>query len=162
MGHKNVLTNNDNVVPGKACLVTDHFLKPNVSSTSNLCIKDNTHVRQKHIYKGSIEHNGVSKPVTILRDTGSAVHAVHEKFVPADQYLGKTQSVITFSGREEIFDLAWVSVDTQFLSGPIVVCVLRNYPEHFKHFDMIIGNEGMSDFYANSSLLPCSYAKSWN
>ena len=51
----------------------------------------------KHIYSGYLKQDNVFKPVAVLRDTGSAVHAVHERFVKEDQLLDRTQKLITFS-----------------------------------------------------------------
>ena len=36
-------------------------------------------------------------------------------------------------------------MDTPFISGSIVACVLRNYPENFRYFDVLIGNGGVLD-----------------
>ena len=94
----------------------------------------------KHIYSGYLKQDNVFKPVAVLRDTGSAVHAVHERFVKEDQLLDRTQKLITFGGTSEDFRLAEIEVDTPFISGKITACVLRDYPEKFRYYDILIGN----------------------
>ena len=83
------------------------------------------------------------KPVAVLRDTGSAVHAVHDKFINEDQLTGKYQKLITFGGKCENFPLAEIFVDTPFIYGTITVCVLSGYPEKFRYYDLLIGNGGI-------------------
>ena len=94
----------------------------------------------KHIYSGFLKQDNVFKPVAVLRDTGSAVHAVHEQFISQSQLLNKTQKLITFGGTSEDFCLAEIEVDTPFISGKIIACVLRDYPEKFRYYDILIGN----------------------
>ena len=94
----------------------------------------------KHIYSGYLKHGNAFKPVAILRDTGSAVHAVHEQFITKEQLLPNTQKIITFGGKSESFSLAEIQVDTPFISGTITACVLRDYPDNFKNYDILIGN----------------------
>ena len=53
----------------------------------------------KHVYSGLLKHGSVMKPVAVLRDTGSAVHAIHDKFITHDQLTGKFQKLITFGGK---------------------------------------------------------------
>ena len=96
-----------------------------------------------HVYSGLLKQSQAFKPVAVLRDTGSAVHAVHEQFVSADQYLPGYQKLITFGGTCERFKLAKIEVDTPFISGPITACVLSEYPEQFRYYDILIGNGGV-------------------
>ena len=97
----------------------------------------------KHIYSGLLKQGNDMKPVAVLRDTGSAVHAVHDKFINEDQLTGKYQKLITFGGKCENFPLAEIFVDTPFISGTITVCVLSGYPEKFRYYDLLIGNGGI-------------------
>ena len=94
----------------------------------------------KHIYSGYLKHGNAFKPVAVLRDTGSAVHAVHEQFITKEQLLPNTQKIITFGGKSETFSLAEIQVDTPFISGTITACVLRDYPDNYKNYDILIGN----------------------
>ena len=97
----------------------------------------------KHVYSGLLKQNGKFRPASILRDTGSAVHAIHERFVEPSQYLTDTQKLITFGGSCETFRLAEIEVDTPFISGKIIACVLSNYPDNFRYYDVLIGNGGV-------------------
>ena len=97
----------------------------------------------KHVYSGLLKQNGHFRPVSILRDTGSAVHAIHERFVEPSQYLSYTQKLITFGGSCETFRLAEIEVDTPFISGKLIACVLSDYPDNFRYYDVLIGNGGV-------------------
>merc|ERR1711895_264470 len=95
------------------------------------------------VYPGILIKGENSKSVTVLRDTGSAVHAVHSNLVNANDYTGTFQQLVTFGGKEERFPLAYIEVNTPFLSGKIVACVLQSYPEKFRNYDILIGNGGV-------------------
>ena len=129
-------------VPGKASMIEGDFNALKIPINTDFSVHD-TPWKQQHIYSGFLLDKEVSKPITILRDTGSAVHAIHERFVSPEQYLGKSQSLVTFGGREESFDLAEISIDTPFLTGVVTACVLKNYPEKFRYFDLLVGNGGV-------------------
>ena len=117
----------------------------NCTTPSNQGFSQMSAWKDQHIYQGNMKHNQVNKSISILRDTGSAVHAVHESLISSADLVGSSQKVITFGGKEESFDLAKIQVDTPFISGSIVACVLRNYPEKFRYFDVLIGNGGVLD-----------------
>ena len=119
-----------------------HFARPDFLSDNTLSDNqsDAKPCETKHIYSGYLKHGSAFKPVAVLRDTGSAVHAVHEKYISKDQLLPNTQKLITFGGKSETFSLAEIQVDTPFVSGTITACVLRDYPEKFRDYDILIGN----------------------
>ena len=125
--------------PGKVSLLCSD----NCTTPSNQGFTQMSPWKDQHIYQGKMQHKQVSKTISILRDTGSAVHAVHESLISTADLIGSSQKVVTFGGKEESFDLAEIQVDTPFISGSIVACVLRNYPEKFRHFDVLIGNGGV-------------------
>ena len=131
-----------NQVPGKAA----HFCAESLTSPSNQSFMlDRSPWKDQHIYEGILIQNQVSKPISVLRDTGSSVHAVHEAFVSSSDLVGKSQKIVTFGGKEETFDLARINVNTPFISGNVIVCVLRDYPERLRYFDVLIGNGGVLD-----------------
>ena len=53
--------------------------------------------------------------------------------------------MVTFGGKEETFELARITVNTPFISGDIIACVLRDYPVDYLYFDVLIGNGGILD-----------------
>ena len=95
------------------------------------------------MYPGILIKGKEIKSVTVLRDTGSAVHAVHANLVSDKDYTGKCQQLVTFGGKEESFPLAYIEVNTPFLSGKVLACVLYSYPEKFRFYDILIGNGGV-------------------
>ena len=97
-------------------------------------------LKDQHVYTGLIEYEEIMRPVNVLRDTGSMIHAVHKSLVKPEQYTGKTLSLITFGGKRELFKLANVQVDTPFVKGLVTACVLENYPENVRYYDLLIGN----------------------
>ena len=101
--------------------------------------------REQHIYPGLIEETGVMKEISVLRDTGSMIHAVHSGLVKPSQFTGRTQTLITFGGKEETFRLATITVDTPFLQGKVTAYVLEEYPDDYKYYDVLIGNGGTLD-----------------
>ena len=136
---KEYVKKRENTPPGKASLLCSD----NCTTPSNQGFTQMSPWKDQHVYQGKMQHNQVSKTISILRDTGSAVHAVHESLISATDLTGSSQKVVTFGGKEESFDLAKIQVDTPFISGSIVACVLRNYPEKFRYFDVLIGNGGI-------------------
>ena len=128
-------------MPGKSSMLEDGIYS--TSLNNDTCEVNSS--KQQHIYKGFLCDININKPVTVLRDTGSSVHAIHEKFVSPDQYINKSQCIVTFSGRREHFDLARINVDTPFLKGVVTACVLRDYPEKLRYFDLLVGNGGVLD-----------------
>ena len=50
------------------------------------------------MYPGILIKGNNNKPVTVLRDTGSAVHAVHANLVSDKDYTGRYQQLVTFGG----------------------------------------------------------------
>ena len=111
--------------------------KPIDSLACNANVKP---MEDQHIYSGFLKQNDVMKPVKVLRDTGSMIHAVHKKFVQPDDYTGKSLSLITFGGKRETFQLARVTIDTPFISQSVLACVLSDYPEEYMYFDVLVGN----------------------
>ena len=101
-----------------------------------------TALKDHHVYSGLIEIKGSNKPIKVLRDTGSMIHAVHKQFVKPEDYTGKSLSLITFGGKRETFKLAKIVIDTPFLKGTITACVLDEYPEDYMYYDILIGNGG--------------------
>ena len=99
----------------------------------------------KHVYSGLLKQKGKFQPASILRDTGSAVHAIHEQFVEPSQYLSNTQKLITFGGACETFRLAEIDVDTPFIVGKIKACVISGISDTNRCFDILIGNGGVLD-----------------
>ena len=80
-------------VPGKASIIKGDFNSLRLPNDSEFSVSE-TPWKQQHIYSGFLCENDMYKPVTVLRDTGSAVHAIHEKFVSQDQYINETQSLV--------------------------------------------------------------------
>ena len=82
----------------------------------------------------------------MLRDTGFSLHAVHKTFISSSDLVGKSQKIVTFGGKEEeTFDLARMYVNNPSISGNLIACVLRDYPERFRYFDVLVGNGGVLD-----------------
>ena len=106
----------------------------------DFCENFNDTDRDQHIYKGLLLNDENKEPVRVLRDTGSMIHAVHKDLVCKEDYTGEQLSLITFGGKIEQFSLAKIHVDTPFLSGQIVACVLEDYPEKHRCYDLLIGN----------------------
>ena len=133
--------NRYNVPPGKSG--TFEFSSQSLSFPTYGDVENNmTPWRDQHIYTGIVLNKQNNRSVTVLRDTGSAVHAAHANIIDDEDYLGKSQDLITFGGKKETFPLARLQVDTPFIAGEIIVCVLDNYPEKFRYFDVLIGNGG--------------------
>ena len=68
------------------------------------------------------------------------VHAIHKESVQEHEYLSDSVSLITFGGNKEAFPLARIYVDTPFIKGFIIACVIENYPTDQKLYDVLIGN----------------------
>ena len=105
-----------------------------LNAFSSLC-SSNEH----HIYNGLLGQEN-PKPIRVLRDTGSMVHAIHKDYVQDHEYLSDSVSLITFGGNKEVFPLARIYVDTPFIKGFIIACVIENYPSNLKLYDVLIGN----------------------
>ena len=136
-----VASQESNSVPGKAATpetCSDTLRLPMPADVAN----QRTPWREQHVYPGLISQDGAEKVVTVLRDTGSAVHAVHADLITNQNLIGRSQQLVTFGGSEESFPLAKIHVDTPFISGEIIVCVLNNYPEKYRYYDVLIGNGG--------------------
>ncbi len=73
--------------------------------------------------------------VSVLRDSGATTAGVRKALVRPDQYLGKTQEVVSFGGNLEKFPLAEIDVDTSYFSGPLICCVIQEPVA-----DLILGN----------------------
>eukprot|EP00745_Piridium_sociabile_P039410 TRINITY_DN7365_c0_g1_i12.p1 TRINITY_DN7365_c0_g1~~TRINITY_DN7365_c0_g1_i12.p1 ORF type:complete len:1702 (-),score=291.88 TRINITY_DN7365_c0_g1_i12:2644-7599(-) len=86
---------------------------------------------QLHLESGSV--NGSS--CSVLRDTGATVCGVRKRLVTNDQYLGTSVKCVSFGGRVEEFPLAKVEIESQYLSGSVVCCVLEAPVA-----DFIVGN----------------------
>ena len=107
--------------------------KPDIlHSFSSIC-SSNEH----HIYNGLLGH-GNPKPIRVLRDTGSMVHGIHKDLVQSHEYLNDSISVITFGGKKETLPLARIFVNTPFIEGFIIACVIENNTA--KLYDVLIGN----------------------
>ena len=134
-------TKKSNIPPGKSS--NFEFSSQSLSiPTYGDIDRNRTPWRDQHIYTGLVFHGKDNRSVTVLRDTGSAVHAAHANIINDMDYLGKSQDIVTFGGKKETFRLAKLQVDTPFITGEIIVCVLDNYPEKFRYFDVLIGNGG--------------------
>ena len=96
--------------------------------------------RDQHIYEGVLVKDSENKSIRVLRDTGSMIHAVQSDMVSDEDYTGEKLSLITFGGKVETFSLAKINVDTPFLSGCVVACVLENYPVKHRCYDVLVGN----------------------
>ena len=105
-----------------------------LNAFSSLC-SSNEH----HIYNGLLGQEN-PKPIRVLRDTGSMVHAIHKDYVQDHEYLSDSITLITFGGNKEIFPLARIYVNTPFIKGFIIACVIENYPSNQKLYDVLIGN----------------------
>ena len=92
-----------------------------------------------HIYDGFLGKNN-PRAIKVLRDTGSMVHAVHRDLIHETDMLGESINLITFGGNKESFPLAKIFVDTPFITGYIIVCVIQNYPDNQRVYDVLIGN----------------------
>ena len=132
---KGAVSGNAATVPG----IADSMRTP---LHADVCNKK-TPWRDQHIYPGILIKGKEIKSVTVLRDTGSAVHAVHANLVSDRDYTGKYQQLVTFGGKEESFPLAYIEINTPFLSGKVLACVLQSYPEKFRSYDILIGNGGV-------------------
>ena len=113
------------------------------SLPESLCIKacnNAKSMKEQHVYEGLLTVENTLCPVRVLRDTGSMIHAVHKTLVKPENYNGKTLSLITFGGKKEEFKMADIYVDTPFIKGTVAACVLENYPENFRYYDVLIGN----------------------
>ena len=132
----------DQVKPGGVASVPEITESMRTPLHADVCSKK-TPWRDQHVYPGILIKGENSESVTVLRDTGSAVHAVHSNLVNANDYTGTFQQLVTFGGKEESFPLAYIEVNTPFLSGKIVACVLQSYPEKFRYYDILIGNGGV-------------------
>ena len=108
--------------------------------TESLSCNTNVQLEDQHIYTGLLEQDDRMKTVRVLRDTGSMIHAIHKKYVKPTDYTGRSISLITFGGKKETFQLAKVNVDTPFISGSVLACVLSDYPDECMYFDVLIGN----------------------
>ena len=126
---------------GKAAILPDISDAMRVPLHADVCQKK-TPWRDQHVYPGILVKGKVNKSVTVLRDTGSSVHAVHSNLVSNEDYTGHYQQLVTFGGKEESFPLAHIEVNTPFLSGKVIACVLQSYPEKFRYYDILIGNGG--------------------
>ena len=71
------------------------------------------------------------------------MHAIHSNLVSDGDYTGTYQQLVTFGGKEESFPLAYIEVNTPFLTGRVIACVLQSYPEKFRYYDILIGNGGV-------------------
>ena len=74
---------------------------------ADVCSKK-TPWRDQHVYPGILIRGNNNKSVTVLRDTGSAVHAVHSNLVSDGDYTGTYQQLVTFGGKKESFPLAYI------------------------------------------------------
>ena len=72
---------------------------------------------------------------SVLRDTGANACGVRKRLVRNDQYTGKSLACISFGGRKERFDLADIQVESEYFSGTLRCCVLKDPVA-----DLIIGN----------------------
>ena len=129
-------------VPGNAATVPDISDSMRTPLHADVCNKK-TPWRDQHVYPGILIKGKEIKSVTVLRDTGSAVHAVHSNLVNDRDYTGRYQQLVTFCGKEESVPLAYIQVNTPFLSGKVLACVLQSYPEKFRYYDILIGNGGV-------------------
>ncbi|KAL8605690.1 hypothetical protein ACOMHN_064775 [Nucella lapillus] len=73
--------------------------------------------------------------VSVLRDSGATTAGVRKALVRPDQYVGRSQRVISFGGNLEVFPLARVEVDTEYFSGRVTCCVIDEPVA-----DLILGN----------------------
>ena len=70
----------DSSSPGNVSACSDNCTTP-----SNQGFSQMSALEDQHIYQGNIQNNELSKTISVLRDTGSAVHAVHESLIsPTD------------------------------------------------------------------------------
>ena len=90
--------------------------------------------KEQQIYEGRLKQNEESLPISVLRDMGSSVHAEHETFISSSELFGKSQKIVTFGGKEEIFDLARINSYSPFISWNLIACVLKNYPRKIQIF----------------------------
>ena len=95
--------------------------------------------REHHIYDGLLGET-TPKNIKVLRDTGSMVHAIHMSLVEPHELTNDTVTLITFGGNKECFRIARVFVDTPFIKGYILACVIERYPSKHKCYDVLIGN----------------------
>ena len=95
--------------------------------------------REHHIYDGLLGETA-PKNIKVLRDTGSMVHAIHMSLVEPHEFTNDTVTLITFGGNKENFRIARVFVDTPFIKGHILACVMEHFPSKHKCFDVLIGN----------------------
>ncbi|NQZ62984.1 reverse transcriptase domain-containing protein [Crocosphaera sp.] len=128
--------------PGNAASVPDISDSMRTPLHADVC-NQKTPWRDQHVYPGILIQGKRKKSVTVLRDTGSAVHAVHSNLVSNADYTGTFQQLVTFGGREESFPLAYIEVNTPFIQGKVKACVLQSFPEKFRYYDILIGNGGV-------------------
>ena len=106
------------------------------SSSSASCAQVICSSIQEHVGKLKLESGTVnSARCSVLRDTGANVCGVRKRLVNEDQYTGKSIKCVSFGGRVETFELAEVTISTQYLEGKVTCCVLEAPVA-----DLIIGN----------------------
>lgn len=94
--------------------------------------------------KGSIKlSRGRCNDITcsILRDTGSSTIGVRKSLVNDSDRTGFKKQVITFNGNTESYELGYVNIESPYITGRLLCCMLDN-----PIADLIIGNiEGIND-----------------
>ena len=98
-----------------ACALAPPSVHPEVD-----CSLQDSFSGKLHLQSGTV--NGVR--CSVLRDTGATICAVRKRLVQPCQLLGSSVRCVSFSGREEEFPLAKVSVDSPYFSGEMTCCVL--------------------------------------
>ncbi|XP_070190468.1 uncharacterized protein [Littorina saxatilis] len=83
-----------------------------------------------------LEHGSVNgSECTVLRDTGSTISGVRRGLVSKDQMVSRKVTCKTFGGEVLTYPQAKVKVETPYVSGEMVCCVLNDPVA-----DLIIGN----------------------
>ncbi|KAK7095756.1 hypothetical protein V1264_013036 [Littorina saxatilis] len=83
-----------------------------------------------------LEHGSVNeRECTVLRDTGSTMSGVRRGLVSKDQFVSGNVTCKTFGGEVLTYPQAKVKVETPYVSGEMVCCVLNDPVA-----DLIIGN----------------------
>ncbi|XP_070209217.1 uncharacterized protein [Littorina saxatilis] len=83
-----------------------------------------------------LEHGSVNgSECTVLRDTGSTISGVRRGLVSKDQWVSRKVNCKTFGGEVLTYPQAKVKVETPYVSGEMVCCVLNDPVA-----DLIIGN----------------------
>ena len=117
--------------PAIACCKVQHESVKDAREMETVCSSIQEFSGRLDFQSGLVNGSACS----VLRDTGATVCGVRKRLVHDDQYTGETIRCVSFGGRVDEFPLARVVVDSKFISGEFVCCVLEAPVA-----DLIVGN----------------------